>query len=133
MLRNLARRTLQLPSSTASRSRAGPVRNFAAPHPGIQEPTGILFGEKAIVGKAGRQWESWEHGYWATCVIGAVFGMVILPSRPDTSVKTWGALEANARKNAGIEEPELGKSYTVGASSYVKEGVGATPEVGEVE
>jgi hypothetical protein len=89
----------------------------------------LAFGEKQIVGKAGRQWESWEHGYWATCVLGLLFGAVILPARPDTSVKTWSVLEATAR--SGVEEPELGKSYMTGPGSYVKESVGATPEMME--
>jgi len=129
MLRQLARTTVNLPSR-----RAGAVRRFAAPHPGIQEPTGILFGEQQVVGKtAGRKWESWEHGYWATCIVGAVFGIVVLPSRPDTSVKTWSEMEANARESAGVTEPELGKSYMVGSSSYTKAAIGATPEVGEEE
>ena len=125
MFRILARRSATLSSRSITTSRT----RLAAPHPGIQEPTGLAFGEKQIVGKAGRQWESWEHGYWATCVLGLLFGAVILPARPDTSVKTWSVLEATAR--SGVEEPELGKSYMTGPGSYVKESVGATPEMME--
>jgi hypothetical protein len=131
MIRSLARRSFNL--STTSRSITSSRSRAAAPHPGIQEPTGLLFGEKEIVGNVGRKWDSWEHGYWATCVLGALFGIVILPARPDTSVKTWGALESDARIKAEVDEPVLGKSYMVGASSYVKEAVGAVPEVAEAE
>ena len=125
MFAQLARRSIRSRTITSTRSR------LAAPHPGVQEPTGALFGEKEVVAKAGRKWESWEPGYWATCVIGLLFGVVVLPNRPDTSVKTWSAAEAAAR--AGVEEPELGKSYMVGAGSYEKEAVGATPELKDAD
>ena len=126
MIRQIARRSLNL-----SVKRAGPMRTFAGKHPGIQEPTGILFGEKELVGKASRKWESWEHGYWATCVIGVLFGVLILPNRPDTSVGTWSKREAEARKKQNVEDPILGQSYAVSSNSYVKGAIGENPTVGE--
>ena len=76
-------------------------------------------------GKA-RKMADWEPGYWATCVLGLAFGVLVLPNRPDTSIKTWSENEAKARRAAGVEEPELGASYQISASnSYVKEAVGA--------
>jgi hypothetical protein len=96
------------------------VRRMGGAHPGVQEPGGVLFMETPPAAGKARQMADWEPGYWATCVLGLAFGVLVLPNRPDTSIKTWSENEALARRKAGVEEPELGVTYQISAeSSYV--------------
>lgn len=123
---SLARKAVRPAVATMPRARAGAARRMGGAHPGIQEPGGKLFMETPPPAGKSRVIADWEPGYWATCVIGLAFGVLVLPNRPDTSIKTWSENEAKARIAAGVEEPEVGTTYQINAStSYVKEAVGA--------
>ena len=89
------------------------------------EPGGNLFNEVATTKT--RTWESWEYGYWSTCVAGLIFGTVGLAVRPDSSIKTWATKEAKARNSAGVySNANLGEAYTL-THGFKVSSIGAIP------
>ena len=68
------------------------VRRMGGAHPGVQEPGGVLFMETPPAAGKARQMADWEPGYWATCVLGLAFGVLVintvLPPPPGGAPRT---------------------------------------------
>ena len=123
-----AGRRLLLARSVGKVGRVGnkqPKRTMGGGAMPYSEPGGNLFNEVAT--KQTRTWESWEYGYWSTCVAGLIFGTVGLAVRPDTSIKTWATNEAKARNSAGaFVIANLGEEYSL-THGFKVSSIGAIP------
>jgi hypothetical protein len=110
--------------------RAGQTRKMGGGAMPYNEPGGNLFNE-TVAQRANRTWESWEYGYWSTCVAGLIFGTAGLAMKPDSSIKTWAEQEAKSRNAAGFQMggATLGEEYSV-THGFKVSSIGAIPVQG---
>lgn len=65
---------------------------------GKHEPGGLLFNESPPKAGESRAWESWEAPWYFTFGAATAILTIGLSAKPDTSLLTWAAKEARARK-----------------------------------